>query len=121
MILDQYLESIRDKQVAVIGAGVSNKPLVSLLRESGIAVTVHDKKTAEALGEQYDKLSALGAQTVLGEHYLDELTEDIVFRTPGLHPGHPSLEAVRARGGIVTRCAPYRRTIWPSSSCPPSS
>ncbi len=102
MTLDQYLESIRDKQVAVIGAGVSNMPLVSLLREAGIAVTVHDKKTAEALGEQYDKLTALGAQTVLGEHYLDELTEDIVFRTPGLHPGHPSLEAVRARGGIVT-------------------
>lgn len=102
MTLDQYLESIRDKQVAVIGAGVSNMPLVSLLREAGIAVTVHDKKTAEALGEQYDKLTALGAQTVLGEHYLDELTEDIVFRTPGLHPGHPSLEAVRAHGGIVT-------------------
>lgn len=102
MTLDQYLESIRDKQVAVIGAGVSNMPLVSLLREAGIAVTVHDKKTAEALGEQYDKLTALGAQTVLGEHYLDELTEDIVFRTPGLHPSHPSLEAVRARGGIVT-------------------
>jgi len=102
MTLDQYLESIRDKQVAVIGAGVSNMPLVSLLCEAGIAVTVHDKKTAEALGEQYNKLTALGAQTVLGEHYLDELTEDIVFRTPGLHPDHPSLEAVRARGGIVT-------------------
>lgn len=102
MTLDQYLESIRDKQVAVIGAGVSNMPLVSLLREASITVTVHDKKTAEALGEQYDKLTALGAQTVLGEHYLDKLTEDIVFRTPGLHPGHPSLAAVRARGGIVT-------------------
>lgn len=102
MTLDQYLESIRDKRVAVIGAGVSNMPLVSLLREAGISVTVHDKKAANALGEQFDKLTALGVQTVLGEHYLDALDEDIIFRTPGLHPWHPSLQAARARGAVVT-------------------
>lgn len=102
MTLDQYLESIRDKRVAVIGAGVSNMPLVSLLREAGISVTVHDKKAADALGEQFDKLTALGVQTVLGEHYLDALDEDIIFRTPGLHPWHPSLQAARARGAVVT-------------------
>lgn len=102
MTLDQYLESIRDKRVAVIGAGVSNMPLVSLLREAGISVTVHDKKAVDALGEQFDKLTALGVQTVLGEHYLDALDEDIIFRTPGLHPWHPSLQAARARGAVVT-------------------
>lgn len=102
MTLDQYLESIRDKRVAVIGAGVSNMPLVSLLREAGISVTVHDKKAADALGEQFDKLTALGVQTVLGEHYLDALDEDVIFRTPGLHPWHPSLQAARARGAVVT-------------------
>lgn len=102
MTLDQYFEEIQDRQVAVIGAGVSNMPLVSLLRDAGISVTVHDKKTADALGEQYDTLTGLGVQMVLGEHYLDTLDEDIVFRTPGLHPNHPALERVRARGGVVT-------------------
>lgn len=100
--LDQYLQEIHDKRVAVIGAGVSNMPLVTLLRQAGLSVTVHDKKTADGLGAQYAQLTALGARTVLGDGYLDRLDEDIVFRTPGLHPEHPALQAVRARGGEVT-------------------
>ena len=99
--LDQYLQEIHDKRVAVIGAGVSNMPLVTLLRQAGLSVTVHDKKTADGLGAQYAQLTALGARTVLGDGYLDSLDEDIVFRTPGLHPGHPALQAGRARGGEV--------------------
>ena len=100
--LDQYLQEIHDKRVAVIGAGVSNMPLVTLLRQAGLSVTVHDKKTADGLGAQYAQLTALGARTVLGDGYLDSLDEDIVFRTPGLHPEHPALQAGRARGGEVT-------------------
>lgn len=99
---DEYLESLRGKHIAVIGAGVSNMPLIGLLRAAGLAVTVHDKKTAEALGEQYGALTALGVSLSLGEGYLDELTEDVIFRTPGLHPFHPSLCAARARGSVVT-------------------
>ena len=100
--LEQYLRKIREKRIAVIGAGVSNMPLIELLRKAGISVAVHDRKTAEALGEQYDKLQESGVSLVLGEHYLDALDEDIIFRTPGLHPNHPALAAVRARGGQVT-------------------
>lgn len=100
--LQKYLESIRGKRIAVIGAGVSNTPLIALLREAGLPVTVHDKKEADALGERYTELAALGVSFSLGEDYLDYLTEDIVFRTPGLHPEHPALVEVRARGGVVT-------------------
>lgn len=100
--LEQYLQQIREKRIAVIGAGVSNMPLIALLRKAGLSVTVHDRKTAEALGEQYDKLQQLGVSLVLGEQYLDALDEDIIFRTPGLHPNHPALTVVRARGGEVT-------------------
>ena len=50
--LDQYLESISNQRVAVIGAGVSNVPLIRILRDAGIAVTVHDKKDAAALGAE---------------------------------------------------------------------
>ena len=48
--LEQYLQQIREKRIAVIGAGVSNMPLIALLRKAGLSVTVHDRKTAEALG-----------------------------------------------------------------------
>lgn len=100
--LQKYLESIRGKRIAVIGAGVSNTPLIALLRKAGLPVTVHDKKDAAALGDRYTELAALGVSFVLGDDYLDILSEDIVFRTPGLHPLHPALAEVRARGGIVT-------------------
>lgn len=97
-----YLEGLHSSRIAVIGAGVSNTPLISLLRDAGVAVTVHDKKTAEELGERYEELAAMGVSFSLGPDYLNDLTEDIVFRTPGLHPRHPALEEVRARGGEVT-------------------
>ncbi len=100
--LQKYLEGIRGKRIAVIGAGVSNTPLIALLREAGLPVTVHDKKEADALGKRYTELAALGVSFSLGQDYLDYLTEDIVFRTPGLHPAHPALTEVRARGGVVT-------------------
>lgn len=100
MTIDQYLEGLAGKRVAVIGAGVSNMPLVRLLREAKLDVTVHDRKEATALGEQYQALTALGAHTILGEQYLDALTEDVIFRTPGLHPRF--LDAAKARGAEIT-------------------
>ena len=100
--LEQYLGRLYGKRIAVIGAGVSNTPLIARLREAGLPVTVHDRKEAEALGQRYQELAALGVSFSLGEDYLDYLTEDIIFRTPGVHPAHPALCEVRARGGVVT-------------------
>lgn len=100
MTINQYLQEIQNQTVAVIGAGVSNMPLVRMLRKAGIAVTVHDKKPAEALGEQYTVLQNLGVQTILGENYLENLSEDIIFRTPGLHPRF--LQAAKDRGAVIT-------------------
>ena len=99
---ETYLDGLRGKRVAVIGAGVSNMPLIERLRAAGLSVTVHDKKTASALESQYDALTGLGAELVLGEHYLDDLPEDVIFRTPGVHPKHPALCAARERGSLVT-------------------
>ena len=100
MTIDQYLSGLRGKRVAVIGAGVSNMPLIRLLRDAALDVTVHDKKDADALGGQYAALTALGVSAVLGARYLDDLTEDVIFRTPGLHPRF--LADARARGAEVT-------------------
>lgn len=98
--LEQYFGGLLDKTVGVIGAGVSNMPLISMLRAAGIKVTVHDKKTPEDLGDQYATLATLGVDFVLGEHYLDTLAEDVIFRTPGLHPRF--LEKARENGSTIT-------------------
>ena len=45
MKFEEYLDSLRNKSVAVIGIGVSNRPLIRLLLERGIRVTACDKKS----------------------------------------------------------------------------
>jgi len=102
MKFEAYLDSLKDKTVAVIGIGVSNRPLIDLLRSRGIAVTACDKKTREALGTTGDELEAAGVTLRLGEDYLGQLTEDIIFRTPGMRPDLPQLTAAVARGSIIT-------------------
>lgn len=98
--LEQYFGGLSDKRVGVIGAGVSNMPLISMLRAAGIKVTVHDKKTPDELGDQYATLSTLGVDFVLGDHYLDACDEDVIFRTPGVHPRF--LEGARQLGSVIT-------------------
>ena len=39
MKFEEYLDSLRNKSVAVIGIGVSNRPLIRLLLERGIPAT----------------------------------------------------------------------------------
>lgn len=99
---DRFLESMNEKQVTVIGIGVSNTPLISLLLEAGARVTVHDRKTEEELGEIYEGLSDMGVQFRVGNEYLKNLSGDIIFRTPGMHPNQPELVKAREQGSRIT-------------------
>ena len=98
--LEQYFGSLLDKRVGVIGAGVSNMPLIRMLRAAGVQVTVHDKKEPTELEDRYATLATLGVDFVLGAHYLDALDEDVIFRTPGVHPRF--LEKACANGSEIT-------------------
>ena len=102
MTFEEYLSSLQNKTVAVIGIGVSNQPLIRLLLERGIAVTACDKKNRETLGIVAEQLEANGCRLRLGEAYLDGLTEDVIFRTPGMRPDLPQLAAAVSRGSVLT-------------------
>ena len=102
MTVSEYMTSLKHKRVAVIGIGVSNTPLIRMLLRAGIDVTACDKNSREALGGVAEELESLGARLQLGEGYLEKLDQDVIFRTPGLRPDVPALEAARARGGEVT-------------------
>lgn len=86
MKFEEYLDSLRNKSVAVIGIGDSNRPLIRLLLERGIRVTACDKKSREALGPLGDELEQHGCRLQLGEDYLKDLTADVIFRTPACGP-----------------------------------
>ena len=100
--IETYLASLQGKQAAVMGIGVSNQPLIRLLHSHGISVTARDRKTREALGATAEELEAMGISLRLGEGYLDELTEDVIFRTPGMRPDLPQLSAAVSRGSCLT-------------------
>ena len=102
MKFEAYLASLQNKTVAVIGIGVSNQPLLRLLLSRGISVTACDKKSREALGVVAEQLEALGCRLRLGEDYLKDLTEDVIFRTPGMRPDLPELNEAVALGSVLT-------------------
>ena len=102
MHLQEYLNSLKDRSVAVIGIGVSNTPLIRLLLQNGIDVTACDKRTRADLGALAYELEQGGAKLQLGEDYLEGLDQDVIFRTPGMRPDLPQLLAARERGSVIT-------------------
>ena len=61
MTLHEYLQGMKGKTAAVIGLGVSNRPLVELLARNGVKVIACDRKERAALG---------GAVTAAGQTIL---------------------------------------------------
>ena len=102
MTLREYVDSIRNKHVAVIGIGVSNTPLLDMLLAEGIRVTACDKRTREQMGQQAEELERRGCTLHLGEDYLKGLDADVIFRTPGLRPDVPEIAACVAHGADLT-------------------
>ena len=99
---ESYFASLRGKRIAVLGLGVSNRPLVRLLLEFGCTVTGCDRTTREKLDEEFLELEKLGCSLRVGDGYLDDLQADLVFRTPGMHPENPALVKLRQGGAEVT-------------------
>lgn len=99
---EQYFSSLQNKKVAVLGLGVSNRPLVRLLLEFGCSVVGFDKTPRENLDAEVLQLEKMGCKLHVGEDYLEGVEADVVFRTPGMHPGNPAIVALRSRGAQIT-------------------
>ena len=99
---EEFFASLGGKRVAVLGLGVSNRPLVRLLLEFGCSVVGCDRTPREKLEEEVLELEKLGCKLHVGDRYLDGVEADVVFRTPGMHPGNPAIQALRQRGAEIT-------------------
>ena len=101
--LEAYLASLKGKKIAVIGIGISNTPLIKLLLRADLSVTACDRKMRKEFVGQIEELESLGASVRLGGDYLSGLEAfDVIFRTPGMRPDTPELEAARRAGAEVT-------------------
>jgi len=96
----QFKEFIKGKKVAVVGVGISNRPLIKKLVEYGAKVTAFDKK--ENI-ENKEELEALGVNFILGSDYLEKLEDfEVIFRTPSLLPTNKYLIKAKEKGAYIT-------------------
>ena len=89
------INEAKNKNITVIGFGVSHRPLVKLLLEKGAKITVRDKKSVEELGEEAITLSDK-VTFITGEKYPENIDGEIIFKTPGMRNDKPEfIEAVK--------------------------
>lgn len=102
--LELFNRELKTKKVLILGVGVSNLPLIDYLHNLGVKTYIRDRKTIEELsGEIRKKIEEYKIDYVLGDSYLDDLTEyDIIFRSPSILPNIKSLENAKNKGVYVT-------------------
>ena len=100
--VEKFKEYINGKSVTVIGIGISNLPLIKYLVNAGAKVTACDVHDSQWLGDNYKECEKLGVTMHLGEGYLDNLTDDIIFKTPGMRYDTPQLLSAKERGAHIT-------------------
>ncbi len=100
--LDEFKYNVAGKNITVIGIGISNLPLIKYLVSLGANVTACDRRSAEDLGENYTELEKLVVKFNLGDGYLNNLSGDMIFKTPGMRYDVPELLKAKENGSIVT-------------------
>ncbi len=99
---EAYFAALKGKQVAVLGLGVSNRPLVRLLLEFGAVVSGGDRTPREKLDVEVLELERMGCKLHLGDDFYKDMTAEIAFRTPGMHPEADAVRHLREAGTKIT-------------------
>ncbi len=95
-----YLTRYAGKSVSLLGFGRSSEALLSDLLSSGARVCVRDRslspRAATAAWEE------AGGRFRLGDGWLDDLSEDVLIRSPAVRPDLPEIIGAPARGAILS-------------------
>ncbi len=98
----EYKNSIKGKRISVCGIGVSNLPLIDFLLSAGALVTARDMKARETFGQIADDLEQKGVRLICGESYLDDIDDEIIFRTPGIRFDKKGFVDAVEKGAVLT-------------------
>lgn len=100
---NEFKKFIKDKNVAVVGIGVSNIPLIEFLINLGARVTAFDKKSKEELSEVVVKYESQGVKFQLGDGYLEKLIGfEVIFKTPSMRIDGKELTRAKEEGAYIT-------------------
>ena len=101
--LREYYESLKNKKVYFLGAGISHKQLIERFVSYGATVTLCDIRPKDKLGAFLNDLGDIEIELQLGEGYLNRLGDaDIIFRTPGIDYTKAEIQRAVAVGITVT-------------------
>ncbi|MBQ8004515.1 MAG: UDP-N-acetylmuramoyl-L-alanine--D-glutamate ligase [Oscillospiraceae bacterium] len=98
---------INNGYCVVLGAGVSNQPLVKLLYERGARIVVRDRKEKTEI-KNIETLEKYSEELICGEMYLCGLDthtppeETVIFRSPGLRHDLPEILSAVEKGAVLT-------------------
>lgn len=100
----EFNEFLKGRKVAVIGLGVSNKPLIEYLHKYKANVTVFDKREIDDIDKDImDKVVMYDMEFSLGKNYLSKLQGfELIFRSPSCLPTISEIQSEIIRGAIVT-------------------
>lgn len=104
---EKILDLIKNGYCEVLGAGVSNIPLIKWLSARGARITVRDQKEREKI-KGFDGIEDLGVALVCGKGYLEGLKsleapeKTLIFRSPGMRPDIDEIDAAIKAGATLT-------------------
>ena len=90
------------KKCTVLGLGISNLPLIDFLLNHGATVTARDQKDIQPEDEKIKELLDRGVTFRCGADYLKDMDGDFVFRSPGIRPDLPEINAAVQNGAVLT-------------------
>ena len=102
--LEEFEKYLSNRNVAIVGLGVSNKPLLKYMYEKNAKVTVFDERDIDNIPkEDFEEIIRYEASYVLGKDALSKLKGfDIIFRAPSCMPTKKELKEAQENGAIVT-------------------
>jgi len=102
--LEEFNKFIKGKSVAIIGVGVSNKPLIKYLYDLNVNITLFDNKEFDRIDEDIlDNIYKYNLKYSFGKNYLSKLEGfDVILRSPSCRYDLPEIEAEVKRGAILT-------------------
>jgi UDP-N-acetylmuramoylalanine--D-glutamate ligase len=99
----EFKDFIKGKKTAVVGIGVSNRPLINFLLELNAQITAFDKKEEKELGEIASQLKNKGVRLELGMNYFEKLHGfDVIFKTPSMRIDSPALLHAKQENTYIT-------------------
>lgn len=104
--LDRYLQKLQGQRCAIVGLGISNRPLLARMAKAGLTLHAFDQMqedsdAARALEASYAAFPSVHFHW--GPEAFDALLGfDLIVRTPQLLPSHPALQKAAREGAQIT-------------------